>query len=238
MKQTIGIAIHGGAGTILRNMLSPELELEYRKALENAVRSGYKVLQNNGSSTDAVEMAVRSLEDCPLFNAGRGAVFNAIGKHEMDASIMNGLDLNCGAISSVKGIKNPVSLARLVMDKSEHVFLGGEGAEEFEFEEEIITISAHHKTNLEKLQEAFVARVMEKNISSGGTIVTNARHYENLLRTDESLDRVVTGVKSQVTGDFLAMDIRQALFYLGEITGTITTEDLLDNIFSKFCIGK
>jgi len=132
-------------------------------------------------------------------------------------------------IELIKSVDKPYILIGNKVDKAKSTF---------EFEEEIIFISAHQKTNLEKLQETFVAKVMEKNISAGGTIVTNARHYENLLRIDESLEKVVEGVKSQITGDFLAMDIRQALFYLGEITGTITTDDLLDNIFSKFCIGK
>jgi beta-aspartyl-peptidase (threonine type) len=131
MTKPVAIAIHGGAGTILKSLLSPELELEYVSALTTAVNKGYDVLSRGGSSLQAVEASVISLEDCPLFNAGRGAVFNSVGGHEMDAAIMEGAELRCGAISSVQRVKNPVSLAKMVMEKSEHVFLGGEGAVEF-----------------------------------------------------------------------------------------------------------
>lgn len=125
------LAIHGGAGTILRSGMSPERETAYRLALQLALGAGETVLKNNGSSLDAVEVAVRALEDDPLFNAGRGAVFTHDGKNEMDASIMNGQNLMAGAISGVQLIKNPVSLARAVMERSEHVFLSGSGAIEF-----------------------------------------------------------------------------------------------------------
>jgi len=131
MTKTVAIAIHGGAGTILKSLLSPELELEYITALTIAVNKGYLILNQGGSSIEAAEASVVSLEDCPLFNAGRGAVFNAVGGHEMDAAIMEGSELRCGAVSSVQNVKNPVRLAKSVMEKSEHVFLGGEGAAEF-----------------------------------------------------------------------------------------------------------
>ncbi len=126
-----GIAIHGGAGTILRSSMTPEKEKLYTDALRNALQKGYAILEKGGSALDAVETAVRSLEDCPLFNAGKGAVFNNAGTHEMDASIMSGKDLSAGAVSLIKHVKNPVSLARTVMEKSEHVFLCGDGAENF-----------------------------------------------------------------------------------------------------------
>lgn len=126
-----GIAIHGGAGTILRTSMTPEKEKLYTNALQTALRKGYSVLGKNGSALDAVETAIRSLEDCPLFNAGKGAVFNNAGTHEMDASIMSGKDLSAGAVGLIKNVRNPVSLARAVMEKSEHVFLCGEGAEDF-----------------------------------------------------------------------------------------------------------
>ena len=126
-----GIAIHGGAGTILRSSMTPEKEKLYTEALKKAMETGYAILEKGGAALDAVEAAVRSLEDCPLFNAGKGAVFNHKGGHEMDASIMWGKDLTAGAVSLIKHVKNPVSLARAVMEKSENVFLCGEGAEEF-----------------------------------------------------------------------------------------------------------
>jgi len=127
----IALAIHGGAGTILRTQMTPELEHEYRGALENALKTGWSILESGGSSLDAVEAAVCSLEDFPLFNAGRGAVFTHEGEQEMDASIMDGATLKAGAVAFVKNIKNPVSLARLVMERTEHVLLAGEGANQF-----------------------------------------------------------------------------------------------------------
>ena len=127
----IAIAIHGGAGTILRKDLTPEKETAYLAALTNALNAGYAVLEKGGSSLDAVEQAVISLENTPLFNAGKGSVFTEKGTHEMDASIMEGKTKMAGAVSLITGIKNPVSLARLVMDKSEHVFMAGVGALEF-----------------------------------------------------------------------------------------------------------
>lgn len=127
----ITIAIHGGAGTILKKDLTPEKETAYLAALNEALDLGYSVLEKGGSSIDAVEQAVISLENSPLFNAGKGSVFTENGTHEMDASIMEGKEKKAGAVSLVTGIKNPVSLARLVMDKSEHVFMAGIGAIEF-----------------------------------------------------------------------------------------------------------
>lgn len=124
----IAIAIHGGAGTLLKGMMTPEKELAYKTALEIALNAGYDILENGGTALDAVQKAVCCLEDSPLFNAGKGSVFTAVGSHEMDASIMDGKTLKAGAVSLITGIKNPVSLARDVMDKSEHVFMAGEGA--------------------------------------------------------------------------------------------------------------
>jgi beta-aspartyl-peptidase (threonine type) len=130
-KQTIGMAIHGGAGTIARSGMTPEREREYRAGLERALTAGYEILKRGGSSLDAVEAAVRALEDDPHFNAGRGAVFTSAGTNEMDAAIMDGATLKAGAVSNLRHIKNPISLARLVMEKSPHLFLAGEGAETF-----------------------------------------------------------------------------------------------------------
>ncbi|GGG34240.1 isoaspartyl peptidase/L-asparaginase family protein [Bizionia arctica] len=129
--KTFSIAIHGGAGTLVKGMMTPELETKYKQALKDALDAGYYLLENGGSAIDAVEKAVTVLEDSPLFNAGKGAVFTAEETHEMDASIMDGKTLNAGAVSLITGIKNPVSLAKDVMEKSEHVFLAGEGAMRF-----------------------------------------------------------------------------------------------------------
>src|SRR5690554_658088 len=125
------IAIHGGAGTLLKGMMTPEKESEYKAALEKALDAGYDVLAQGKTAIDAVEAAVKLLEDSPLFNAGKGSVFTADETHKMDASIMEGKNLNAGAVSLISGIKNPISLARDVMEKSEHVFLAGEGAMKF-----------------------------------------------------------------------------------------------------------
>lgn len=127
----ISIAIHGGAGTILQSSMTAEKEKEYTEALQEALEAGYSVLENNGTALDAVEKAVIVLENCPLFNAAKGAVFNAIGKHEMDASIMEGKNRMAGAVCGIHSIQNPVSLARQVMEQTEHVLLMGEGAMDF-----------------------------------------------------------------------------------------------------------
>jgi len=129
--KTFSIAIHGGAGTLVKGMMTPALESEYKSALQLALSEGYKVLENDGNAVNAVEAAVNFLENSPLFNAGKGAVFTSVGSHEMDASIMDGKTLEAGAVSLVTGIKNPVSLAKDVMMKSEHVFLAGQGAMQF-----------------------------------------------------------------------------------------------------------
>ncbi len=127
----IALALHGGAGTILKSRLTAELEKEYRSGLKNALERGWQVLTSGGTALDAVEKTVCELENTPLFNAGRGAVFTHDGKNEMDASIMDGATLNAGAIAFVKNVKNPINLARLVMEKTEHILLAGEGANEF-----------------------------------------------------------------------------------------------------------
>ena len=129
--QEFSIAIHGGAGTLVKGLMSPEKEQAYKSALQTAIYIGYQILKDGGTALDSVEAAVKSLEDCPLFNAGKGAVFSAEGTHEMDASIMEGQTLKAGAVSLITGIKNPVSLARDVMEHSDHVFLAGEGAMKF-----------------------------------------------------------------------------------------------------------
>ena len=127
----IALAIHGGAGTILRSEMTPELEAEYRGGLENALRFGWSILEKGGTSLDTVEATVAALEDFPLFNAGRGSVFTHEGKNEMDAAIMDGQNLKAGAVAIVRNVKNPVKLARLVMEKTEHVLLAGGGAIQF-----------------------------------------------------------------------------------------------------------
>jgi L-asparaginase / beta-aspartyl-peptidase len=126
-----GIVIHGGAGTLPRAEMSGDAESRYRAALGEAIDAGYAVLQEGGTSLDAVTRAVVLLEDNPLFNAGRGSVFTLDGRNELDASIMDGRTLKAGAVCGLTRVRNPVELARAVMERSEHVMLAGAGAEEF-----------------------------------------------------------------------------------------------------------
>ncbi|MEP2937463.1 MAG: isoaspartyl peptidase/L-asparaginase [Gilvibacter sp.] len=129
--QKFSMVIHGGAGTLIKGLMTPALEQRYKTALQAALDAGYTCLSQNGSALDAVTKAVTLLEDSPLFNAGKGAVFTADGTHEMDAAIMDGATTKAGAVSLVTGIKNPIVLAKDVMQKSQHVFLAGEGAMRF-----------------------------------------------------------------------------------------------------------
>jgi beta-aspartyl-peptidase (threonine type) len=131
MNATPVIAIHGGAGTIVRHAMNAEAEARYHAALTDILSAAQRVLADGGSALDAVTEAVRLLEDCPLFNAGHGAVFTAAGTHELDASVMDGATLDAGAISCVTRVKNPVLAARRVLDVSDHVMFTGPGAEAF-----------------------------------------------------------------------------------------------------------
>ena len=145
MKENrIGLVVHGGAGTMERGKMSPEREHDYRAGIENALRAGWEILQHGGSSLDATEAAVRTLEDDPLFNAGKGSVFNAAGVNEMDAAIMDGKTLKAGAVANVEHVKNPISLARLVMEKSPHVLMSGPGAEDFAKEHGVELVDAKY----------------------------------------------------------------------------------------------
>lgn len=131
MENPITIVIHGGAGTIRPQDLTPELEAAYKGGLQDALDAGYGILEKKGSALDAVMAAVVSLEDCILFNAGRGSVFAKDGSQEMDASVMEGKEKRAGAVAAVRNIKNPVLLANAIMNHSEHVMMMGKGAEEF-----------------------------------------------------------------------------------------------------------
>ncbi len=139
-----GIVIHGGAGTITRENMTAELEDAYRAALQTALEAGYGVLDNGGSAVDAVIAAVKVMEDDSLFNAGRGAVFTSEGTNELDAAIMEGADRNAGAIAGVRNLKNPIELARLVMEESRHVFFTGEGAEAFASQFDLETVDPEY----------------------------------------------------------------------------------------------
>ncbi|MBL0305326.1 MAG: isoaspartyl peptidase/L-asparaginase [Chitinophagaceae bacterium] len=125
------LVIHGGAGTIVKSQMSPERENAYKAALEKALQTGNDILKSGGTALDAVEAAVRSMEDDPLFNAGKGAVFTNEGKNELDAAIMDGKTLEAGSVAGVTIIRNPITAARAVMEKSPHVMMTGAGAEKY-----------------------------------------------------------------------------------------------------------
>ena len=131
VQQEFAIVIHGGAGTILKENMTDSLELAYKEALTEAIKIGYKILENGGTSLEAVQRTINSMENSPLFNSAKGAVFNHEGINELDASIMDGETLNAGAIAGVTNVKNPINLAYEVMTNSEHVLLSGKGAELF-----------------------------------------------------------------------------------------------------------
>lgn len=135
------IAIHGGAGTITKANMTPEQEQEYLTALNAALDIGENILKNGGSSMDAVEQTIIYLENSPLFNAGKGAVFTNSGRNELDASFMDGATRNAGAVGGVTIVKNPITAARAVLEKSEHVMLTGTGAEQFAIEQGLDTVS-------------------------------------------------------------------------------------------------
>lgn len=126
-----GIVIHGGAGTILKENMNDSLEQAYKAKLEEAIRTGYDILANGGTSLEAVQRTINVMENSPLFNSAKGAVFTNEGKNELDASIMDGKTLNAGAVAGVTNVKNPINLAYEVMINSEHVLLSGRGAEQF-----------------------------------------------------------------------------------------------------------
>ncbi len=155
-KQEWAIVIHGGAGVITREKMTPELDKQYRESLTEAMNVGKKILSEGGSALDAVEKTINMMEDNPLFNAGKGAVFTHDGKNELDAAIMDGSNLAAGAVAGVTDIKNPITAARCVMTKSVHVMLSGSGASQFAKEQglEIVTPSYFYtKRRFNELQE-------------------------------------------------------------------------------------
>ncbi|OLE09910.1 MAG: hypothetical protein AUG52_11460 [Verrucomicrobia bacterium 13_1_20CM_3_54_17] len=164
----IGLAIHGGAGTIERSNMTPEREREFRAGLERALTAGYEILKRGSSSLDATEAAVRTLEDDPHFNAGKGSVFTSAGTNEMDAAIMDGKTLAAGAVASLKHVKSPISLARLVMEKSGHVMMDSEGAETFAKEKGIELVDQKYFFTQDRWDALQKIKAAEKNHTSGG----------------------------------------------------------------------
>ncbi len=177
-RPAYAIAIHGGAGTLSRAIMTPEKEAAYRTALDSALLIGETVLKNGGTSLDAVEKTIVFLEDCPLFNAGRGAVFTHEGKNELDASIMDGSNQKAGAVGGVSIIKNPIRLARAVMDKSPHVMLVGRGAEQFALENQIDTIDPKWFFTEERWQTLQEMLAEEKKNGKTGSLDPALRDYK------------------------------------------------------------
>jgi L-asparaginase / beta-aspartyl-peptidase len=165
----IAIVIHGGAGVIEPARMTPEKEASYRTGLAAALDAGYAVLEHGGSSLDAVTAAVRLMEDDPQFNAGRGAVLNHEGFAELDAAIMDGASGRAGAVAGVRHVKNPVELARLVMEKSPHVLLVGDGAEEFALEQGVVLVPRSYFITAARAQELEQARHAQQSASAGAT---------------------------------------------------------------------
>ncbi|MCU0446925.1 MAG: isoaspartyl peptidase/L-asparaginase [Microscillaceae bacterium] len=165
-KDKITLVIHGGAGTILKENMTPELEKAYHDKMQEALRKGYEILKNGGKSLDAVTEVIKILEDSPLFNAGKGAVFSADGKNELDASVMDGATLKAGSCASVMTVKNPITLARRIMENSPHVMLIGRGAEKFAQEQGLTIVPNEYfqtETRLKQLKKEKGEKIKEKN---------------------------------------------------------------------------
>jgi len=192
----IGLAIHGGAGTIERSNMTPEREREYRGGLHRALTAGYEILKRGGSSLDATEAAVRVLEDDPHFNAGKGSVFTSAGTNEMDAAIMDGKTLAAGAVASLKHIKNPINLARLVMEKSGHVMMDSDGAELFAKENGIELVDQKYFFTQKRWDALQKIKAAEKGRTSGAG--------KKFLITDQDRHGTVGAVALDQNGNLAA----------------------------------
>jgi len=176
-EASIAIAVHGGAGTITRDMMSPEQEAAYRAVMDQAVSSGYAALEQGQSGIDVVVSVIKVLEDSPLFNAGLGAVLTWEGHHELGASIMSGEDLAAGAVAGVKSIKNPIEAARAVMLFSPHVLLAGDGADTFAGEQGLERVDNSYFTTprrreaLERYKSAQLRKPVDSKFGTVGVVV-------------------------------------------------------------------
>jgi len=207
--KNFGIVIHGGAGTILRKNLTKEKEAAYKEKLEEAIKLGHTILKNGGSSLEAVEKTIHILEDSPLFNAGKGAVFTHHETNELDASIMDGRTLKAGAVAGVQTIKNPISLAAEVMNNSPHVLLSGKGAEQFAAERNVEIVDPKYfytKRRFEALQKA------------------KKKALKNTDKTTGYLEPIVNDTKFGTVG-CVALD-QQGNLAAGTSTGGMTNKQL------------
>lgn len=160
------IVIHGGAGNIKKENMSEEDQLAYKGKLEEAIRVGYEILKNGGSSLDAVEKTIKVMEDSPLFNAGKGAVFTNAETNELDASIMDGKTLNAGASAGTMTVKNPIELARAIMENSPHVMLSGKGAEEFAKQQKLDIVNPNYFYTEDRFKSLQKVKASESNESN------------------------------------------------------------------------
>jgi beta-aspartyl-peptidase (threonine type) len=195
MKGKFGLVIHGGAGTMERGKMTPPQDQEYRAGLERSLRAGLEILQRGGSSLDAAEAAVRVLEDDAHFNAGKGAVFTSAGTNELDAAIMDGQTMKAGAVASVKRIRNPISLARLVMEKSPHVMLDCTGAEAFAKEQGIELVEEKYFFTSERWDALQKIKEREKHGGGGG---------KKFIISDQDRHGTVGAVALDVNGNLAA----------------------------------
>ncbi|HLM02476.1 MAG TPA: isoaspartyl peptidase/L-asparaginase, partial [Pyrinomonadaceae bacterium] len=221
----IALAIHGGAGTILRSRMTAELEKDYRFGLSRALETGWRLLQSGASALDVVEATVVELENFPLFNAGKGAVFTHEGKNEMDACLMNGASLRAGAVAFVKSVKNPIKLARLVMERTPHVLLAGRGADEFareckvEFEDDKYFFTEFRYQQLLKAREA--GRVQLDHTASEPALI------EKEIQADEKLQAEVENAKPMGTVGAVACDSR------GSVAAATSTGGMTNKKFGR-----
>ncbi|WP_405330587.1 isoaspartyl peptidase/L-asparaginase family protein [Leeuwenhoekiella sp. LLG6367-2.1] len=180
VQQEFAIVIHGGAGTILKENMTDSLELAYKEALTEAIKIGYEILENGGTSLEAVQRTINSMENSPLFNSAKGAVFNHEGINELDASIMDGETLNAGAIAGVTNVKNPINLAYEVMTNSEHVLLSGKGAELFAKEHNIELVDPSYFFTQNRFDALQRTLAKEKSSSSNKTAF-----YDPFIKDDK-----------------------------------------------------
>lgn len=191
----IGIVIHGGAGTMDRNKITPEREKMYREGLERALQAGYEILKRGGTSLDAVEASVRTMEDNPLHNAGKGAVFTSAGTNELDSAIMDGKTLKAGSVASVKHVKNPVVLARYVMEKTAHVMVVGDGADALAKEAGIETVEQKYFFTQERWD------ALQRVKAGQSAAATTGKQY---IIADEDLHGTVGAVALDQAGNLAA----------------------------------
>jgi beta-aspartyl-peptidase (threonine type) len=185
------LVIHGGAGTILKKNMTPEMEADYREKLTEALQAGYDVLKKGGSSMNAVEAAIVVMEDSPLFNAGKGSVFTHDGKNEMDAAVMDGKTLAAGAVAGVHTIKNPIKGARAVMEKSPHVMMIGVGAETFANEQKLEIVDPSYfydEIRWQQLQKAIKKKVIAMD-NSDSTNITPPAKTDTTKVTEDKPDK-------------------------------------------------